>query len=74
MRVFPSNVSAAVTKIGLLMVVSMLFALSSIAQTQSTAADLTGTVTDPTGAVVAGAARPPGGGLLRQPYDHGCLP
>ena len=56
MRVFPSNVSAAVTKIGLLMVVSMLFALSSIAQTQSTAADLTGTVTDPTGAVVAGAS------------------
>jgi len=55
MRVFPSNVSATVTKIGLLMAMSMLFALSAMAQTQSAAADLTGTITDPTGAVVAGA-------------------
>ncbi|MGB5012997.1 MAG: carboxypeptidase regulatory-like domain-containing protein [Pyrinomonadaceae bacterium] len=56
MRVFPSNVSAAATKIGLFFAVSMLFALSAFAQTQSNAADLTGTVTDPTGAVVAGAS------------------
>ncbi len=55
MRVFPSNVSATVKKIGLFLTVSMLFAISAMAQTQSTAADLTGTVTDPTGAVVAGA-------------------
>ena len=56
MRVFPSNVTAAATKIGLFFAVSMLFALSAFAQTQSNAADLTGTVTDPTGAVVAGAS------------------
>ena len=55
MRVFPTNVSAAVTKIGLFLALSMFFAFSAVAQTQSTSADLTGTVTDPTGAVVAGA-------------------
>ncbi len=55
MRVYPSNVSATVAKVGLLLAMSMLFALSAMAQTQSAAADLTGTITDPTGAVVAGA-------------------
>lgn len=55
MRVFPSTLSAAVTKIGLFLALSTLFAISALAQTQSAAADLTGTITDPTGAVVAGA-------------------
>ena len=55
MRVFPSVVNAVIAKFGLCLAVSLVMAISAIAQTQSAAADLTGTVTDPTGAVVSGA-------------------
>lgn len=55
MKVFPSSWSKTVLVAAVCFCASFLFVLSAIAQTQATAADLTGTVTDPTGAVVAGA-------------------
>jgi len=55
MRVFPPIITTKAVKCGLFLVISIMLAATAIAQTQATAADLSGTVTDPTGAVVAGA-------------------
>jgi hypothetical protein len=55
MKVFHLEASAIVKKFLLLAIVVFLGAAGAIAQTQSTAADLAGTVTDPNGAVVGGA-------------------
>ena len=55
MRVIPSKIIATVASFG--MMVAMIFSIAApaAAQTQVAAADLTGTVVDQTGAVVAGA-------------------
>ena len=56
MKAIPLRISAATArKILLTAMLTFLSALAVFAQTQSNAADLTGTVTDPNGAVVAGA-------------------
>lgn len=55
MRVFSSLVSAKVATLLLSMAATIFFAASAMGQSQAAAADLTGTVVDPTGAVVAGA-------------------
>src|SRR5947209_2368482 len=55
MRVFPSKVSLTVAKCMISAIVMLFLAVATMAQTEATAADLTGTVTDPNGAVVAGA-------------------
>ena len=55
MRVIPSKVSSTVVKCVVSAVAMLILATSAIAQTEATAADLTGTITDPNGAVVAGA-------------------
>lgn len=55
MRVFQSKASAIAGKLLLFAIVLSLGVTAALAQTQSTAADLVGTVTDPNGAVVAGA-------------------
>ena len=58
MRVFStriSAISATAATLLLTMAVTIFFAASAMAQSQATAADLSGTVVDPTGAVVAGA-------------------
>ncbi len=55
MRVFLSEISAKTAKLAMSLIVVLSFAIAGMAQSQSAAADLTGTVTDPTGAVVAGA-------------------
>ena len=55
MKVFHLEASAIVKKFLLLAIVVFLGAAAAMAQTQSTAADLAGTVTDPNGAVVGGA-------------------
>lgn len=55
MKVFHLKASAIVEKFLLLAIIVFLGAAAAIAQTQASAADLTGTVTDPNGAVVAGA-------------------
>ena len=69
MRVFSSKISAkAVTLLLLTMAVTIFFAASAMGQSQAAAADLSGTVVDPTGAVVAGAtvhARGIGNGITR---------
>lgn len=68
MRVFSSRLSARAAILLLSMAVSILFAASALGQSQAAAADLTGTVTDPTGAVVAGAtvrAKGIGNGITR---------
>jgi len=68
MRVLRTAISAHMAKGMLLMAATLVFAISSIAQTQATAADLSGTVVDPSGAVVAGAtvrAKAAGTGISR---------
>jgi Carboxypeptidase regulatory-like domain/TonB dependent receptor len=55
MRVFPPTAAALTAKILLFTCVLLAFSLTAMAQAQATAADLSGTVSDPTGAVVAGA-------------------
>ncbi len=68
MKAIPLRISAAIQKILLAAAIMVLSALAIFAQTQSNAADLTGTVTDPSGAVVPGAtvtARNIGTGVSR---------
>ena len=55
MRVFLSHVTARAASTMLALVALTVLAGSTLGQTQATAADLLGTVTDPNGAVVAGA-------------------
>ena len=55
MRLFPSRVLATVASLGLIVGFALMMVTSTNAQTQAAAADLTGTVVDQTGAVVAGA-------------------
>ncbi|MEP6786939.1 MAG: TonB-dependent receptor [Acidobacteriota bacterium] len=55
MKVFTSRYFAAAAKMALLAAVTLAFSISALAQAQATAADLSGTVVDQTGAVVAGA-------------------
>ncbi|MFL6374937.1 MAG: carboxypeptidase-like regulatory domain-containing protein, partial [Pyrinomonadaceae bacterium] len=56
MRNSPSVFSAKAVALLLLIAATLVCAGSTFAQTQATAADLSGTVTDPNGAVVSGAA------------------
>lgn len=55
MKVFQSKASALAGKLLLFAIVMSLGVTAALAQAQATAADLVGTVTDPNGAVVAGA-------------------
>ena len=55
MRHFPSVMTARVVAMMFLMAMALVCAGSTFAQTQATAADLSGTVTDPSGAIVSGA-------------------
>lgn len=55
MRVFTSEISAKAAQIAVLMTLTLFLAVSGMAQAQANAADLSGTVVDPTGAVVSGA-------------------
>ncbi|MBX7174139.1 MAG: TonB-dependent receptor [Pyrinomonadaceae bacterium] len=55
MRAFPYRVSSIVKHFLMLAIVTLFSSVAILAQAQATAADLVGTVTDPTGAVVAGA-------------------
>lgn len=68
MKAIPLRISVIVGKVLLTATITFLSTLAIFAQTQSNAADLTGTVTDPNGAVVAGAtvtARNPATGISR---------
>jgi hypothetical protein len=68
MKVYLSNVFAFAGRAFILCVAVAAFAVSGMGQSQSAAADLSGTVTDQTGAVVAGAtvtARGVGTGISR---------
>ena len=68
MRVFMSKLSAHAGRFALLLTATIIFTASAMGQAQSNAADLSGTVTDPSGAVVAGAtvtARGSGTGIVR---------
>ncbi len=63
-----SKLSAHTAKFAVLLAATLVFAASAIGQSQANAADLSGTVTDPTGAVVAGAtitAKGVGTGITR---------
>src|SRR3954462_8889928 len=55
MSALMSAITAKASLILLTLLTCILMAVSAIAQSQATAADLTGTVTDPSGAVVPGA-------------------
>jgi hypothetical protein len=55
MRVFTSDISARAAQVVLMALATFVFAASGFAQSQAAAADLTGSVVDQTGAVVAGA-------------------
>ncbi len=55
MRVSFNEVPAKAANLMILFVVFLSFAVAGMAQSQAAAADLTGSVTDPTGAVVSGA-------------------
>lgn len=55
MRVFMSELSRVAAKLAISIAVVLAFSISAFSQTQANAADLSGTVTDPTGAVVSGA-------------------
>ncbi|CAN5398297.1 hypothetical protein BH10ACI2_BH10ACI2_02140 [soil metagenome] len=55
MRVFMSEITKRAAQIVLLVTATIVFAVSGMAQAQAAAADLSGTVVDPSGAVVAGA-------------------
>ena len=68
MKVFTSEISAKAARLLVLFTAVLVFAAAGMAQSQAAAADLAGTVTDPTGAVVAGAtvtARGVGTGISR---------
>ena len=68
MRVFSSKFSAKAATFLLLIAATVFAAGSAMGQSQSTSADLSGTVVDPTGAVVAGAtvhAKGIGNGITR---------
>lgn len=68
MRVLTSEFHAKVSGLAILLAISLALTASALGQAQAAAADLTGTVTDPNGAVVAGAtvtARNPATGLSR---------
>ena len=63
-----SKISAGTAKVALLVAATLVLAISGMAQAQAAAADLSGTVIDPTGAVVAGAtvrAKGTGTGISR---------
>lgn len=55
MRAFPFKQSSIATHLLMLAILTLFSSVTILAQAQATAADLVGTVTDPTGAVVAGA-------------------
>ncbi len=68
MRFIVSEICAGATRLALVLLAVATFAVAGMAQSQATAANLRGTVTDPTGAVVAGAtvtARGVGIGITR---------
>lgn len=68
MRLSTSFITSNAAKLFFAVAMLAVFTVSSFAQSQSNAADLTGTVVDPTGAVVAGAtvtARGVGTGITR---------
>jgi len=68
MRAFSSSISSKAIKFVVLISAVMALAFSAMAQSQAAAADLSGTVTDPNGAVVSGAtvqARGMGTGINR---------
>ncbi len=68
MKVTTSEISAKAARLAMLLAATLIFAVGGMAQSQATAADLSGTVTDPTGAVVGGAtviARGIGTGITR---------
>ncbi len=68
MRVFTSGFSRAAAKMAMCLAAALAFSFSAFAQSQSQSADLAGHVTDPNGAVVAGAtvtARLRGTGVTR---------
>ncbi|MFM9905891.1 MAG: TonB-dependent receptor domain-containing protein [Pyrinomonadaceae bacterium] len=74
MRVFSSRISARAVTILLVMAASVFMSVSVLGQSQSAAADLNGQVTDPTGAVVAGAtvhAKGVGNGISRTVTSNG---
>ena len=65
---FSSDISAKAVKLLLSMAASLVLASAVMGQSQAAAADLSGTVVDPTGAVVAGAiihAKGIGNGISR---------
>ena len=55
MRAFSFKVSSIAKNLSILAIITLFSSVAISAQAQATAADLTGTVTDPNGAVVAGA-------------------
>jgi hypothetical protein len=55
MRAFSSVITAPAAKFTVLMTAILFLAVSAMSQSQAASADLSGTVTDPSGAVVAGA-------------------
>ncbi len=55
MRVFMSEFSRVAAKLAISLAVVLAFSISGLSQSQSQSADLSGHVTDPTGAVVSGA-------------------
>lgn len=68
MRALMSAISAKLARLLLLAATTVAMAAAALGQSDATSADLTGTVTDPNGAVVAGAtvtARNPGTGITR---------
>jgi len=68
MRVFTSPMPGRAAVLVFSIIASLFFAVSALGQAQAAAADLTGTVTDPNGGVVAGAtvtAKLLGGGVTR---------
>lgn len=74
MKVFTSDLSARAAKLMVLLAATLVFAVSGMAQSQAAAADLAGTVTDSTGAVVAGAtvtAKGVGTGITRTVTSDG---
>ncbi len=74
MRVFSSGISAKAASILITIAACAFMAVSAMGQSQATAADLSGSVTDPTGAVVAGAtvtAKGIGNGITRTVTANG---
>lgn len=68
MRVFTSELKRVAAGMAMCLATALVFSFSALAQSQANSADLAGTVTDPTGAVVSGAsvtARLRGAGVTR---------